>query len=76
VRTGVSVLQVAIPDRPGTLADLTACLGAAGVNIEDLQIMHSAEGGRGTVHLTVVSSAADDAARALQGRGFEPLRLA
>jgi prephenate dehydrogenase len=76
VRTGVSVLQVAVPDRPGALADLTACLGAAGVNIEDLQIVHSPEGGRGIVHLTVVSSAADEAARALQGRGFEPLRLA
>src|SRR6266545_4512441 len=76
VRTGVSVFQVAVPDRPGALADLTACLGTAGVNIEDLQIVHSPEGGRGTVHLTVVSSAADGAARALQGRGFEPLRLA
>jgi prephenate dehydrogenase len=76
VRTGVSVLQVAVPDRPGALADLTACLGAAGVNIEDLQIVHSPEGGRGTVHLTVASAAADDAARALEGRGFEPLRLA
>ncbi|HSL67459.1 MAG TPA: ACT domain-containing protein, partial [Actinomycetota bacterium] len=76
VRTGVSVLQVAVPDRPGALADLTACLGAAGVNIEDLQIVHSPEGGRGTVHLTVISSAADEAARVLQGRGFEPVRLA
>ncbi len=76
VRTGVSVLQVAVPDRPGALADLTACLGAAGVNIEDLQIVHSPEGGRGTVHLTVASAAADDAARALEGQGFEPLRLA
>ena len=76
VRTGVSVLQVAVPDRPGTLADLTACLGLAGVNIEDLQIVHSPEGGRGTVHLTVVSSAADEAVRALRERGFEPLRLA
>lgn len=76
VRTGVSVLHVAVPDRPGALADLTACLGAAAVNIEDLQIVHSPEGGRGIVHLTVVSSAADEAARALQGRGFDPLRLA
>jgi prephenate dehydrogenase len=76
VKTGVSVLQVAVPDRPGALADLTACLGAAGVNIEDLQIVHSPEGGRGTVHLTVASAAAEDAGRALEERGFEPLRLA
>ena len=46
------------------------------MNIEDLQIVHSPEGGRGTVHLTVASAAADDAARALEGQGFEPVRLA
>jgi prephenate dehydrogenase len=76
VRTGVAVLQVPVPDRPGALADLTAALGASGVNIEDLQIVHSPEGGRGTVHLMVSSSAASDAGRALMARGFEPLRLA
>ncbi len=76
VRTGVAVLQVPIPDRPGALADLTAGLGRAGVNIEDLQIVHSPEGGRGTVHLTVSAAAADEAGRALSARGFEPLRLA
>jgi len=76
VRTGVAVFQVGVPDRPGALADLTACLGSASVNIEDLQIVHSPEGGRGTVHLTVASAAAEDAARALEGRGFEPRRLA
>ncbi|HZP89969.1 MAG TPA: prephenate dehydrogenase, partial [Actinomycetota bacterium] len=61
VRTGVAVLQVPIPDRPGALADLTAGLGQASVNIEDLQIVHSPEGGRGTVHLTVSADAADEA---------------
>ena len=76
VKTGVAVLQVLVPDRPGALADLTACLGQAGVNIEDLSIVHSPEGGRGTVHLTVAAAASGDAARALRDRGFEPLRLA
>jgi prephenate dehydrogenase len=76
VRTGVAVLQVPIPDRPGALADLTAGLGAAAVNIEDLQIVHSPEGGRGTVHLTVSAAAAEEARGALEARGFEPLRLA
>jgi hypothetical protein len=46
------------------------------VNIEDLQIVHSPEGGRGTVHLTVASGAAEDAELALRERWFEPLRLA
>jgi prephenate dehydrogenase len=76
VRAGVAVLQVPIPDRPGSLAELTAALGVGEVNIEDLQIVHSPEGGRGTVHLTVAASAAVDAARILGERGFDPIRLA
>jgi prephenate dehydrogenase len=76
VRSGVAVFQVPVPDRPGTLADLTAVLGAARVNIEDLQIVHSPEGGRGTVHLTVAAGAADDAVAALQRGSFQPARIA
>jgi prephenate dehydrogenase len=76
VKTGVAVLQVPVPDRPGVLAELAAALGAAEVNIEDLQIVHSPEGGRGTVHLTVAASAAEAATEALSSRAFEPLRLA
>jgi prephenate dehydrogenase len=76
VRAGVAVLQVPVPDRPGVLAELTATLGEAGVNIEDLQIVHSPEGGRGTVHLTVGASAAEVAQAALAARGFDPVRLA
>jgi prephenate dehydrogenase len=76
VRSGVAVLLVPVPDRPGVLAEVTAAMGAAGVNIEDLQIVHSPEGGRGTVHLTVAAGTADEAERALRDRWFEPLRLA
>jgi prephenate dehydrogenase len=76
VKTGVAVVQVPVPDRPGVLAELAAALGEAGVNIEDLQIVHSPEGGRGTVHLTVAATAAAPATGALLERGFEPLRLA
>ena len=46
----MAVLQVPVPDRPGVLAEVTATMSDAGVNIEDLQIVHSPEGGRGTVH--------------------------
>jgi prephenate dehydrogenase len=76
VRSGVAVLQVTVPDRPGALAQLTAVLGEGGVNIEDLQIVHSPEGGRGTVHLTVAAGSATDAAAVLAGDGFDPTRLA
>jgi prephenate dehydrogenase len=76
VRSGIAVLQVPVPDRPGVLAEVTATMGEAGVNIEDLQIVHSPEGGRGTVHLTVAAEAAEAAESALRGRWYEPLRLA
>jgi prephenate dehydrogenase len=76
VRAGVAVLQIEVPDRPGALAQLTAALADASVNIEDLQIVHSPEGGRGAVHLTVAAAAADAAGRVLAEHGFDPTRLA
>lgn len=76
VRAGVAVLQVAVPDRPGALAELTLALAEGSVNIEDLQIVHSPEGGRGTVHLTVAAASAEEAARVLVARSFDPIRLA
>jgi len=76
VRAGVAVLQVPIPDRPGSLAQLTAALGAKDVNIEDLQIVHSPEGGRGTVHLTIGASDASIATMVLAEQDFDPIRLA
>jgi prephenate dehydrogenase len=76
VRAGVAVLQVTVPDRPGALAELTLALAEASVNIEDLQIVHSPEGGRGIVHLTVAADATDEASRVLADRSFDPIRLA
>jgi prephenate dehydrogenase len=76
VRSGVAVLQIEIPDRPGALAELTKLLADGEVNIEDLQIVHSPEGGRGTVHLTVAAPAAADATGVLVAGGLDPVRLA
>jgi prephenate dehydrogenase len=76
VRAGVAVLQVQVPDRPGALAELTSVMAEAGVNIEDLQIVHSPEGGRGTVHLTVAAAEVDAASRVLGRGSFDPIRLA
>jgi len=76
VRAGVAVWQVEIPDEPGALARITAVLGEGGVNIEDLQIVHSPEGGRGTVHLTVAADTAGSSADVLSGAGYDPIRLA
>jgi prephenate dehydrogenase len=76
VRAGVAVLQVQVPDKPGALAELTITMAQGGVNIEDLQIVHSPEGGRGIVHLTVAADAAAQAERLLASRAFDPTRLA
>jgi prephenate dehydrogenase len=63
VRVGDLVeVDVEIPDRPGALAGITTAVGESGVNIEDLHIVHSAEGARGTVRLLVEGR--DAAARA------------
>ena len=76
VRSGVAVWQVEIPDEPGALARITAVLGEGKVNIEDLQIVHSPEGGRGTVHLTVAAATAASCADVLTAGGYDPIRLA
>jgi prephenate dehydrogenase len=76
VKAGVAIVQVPVPDRPGALAELTAALSARGVNIEDLQIVHSPEGGRGTVHLTLAGAEVGPATEAARAGGFEVLRIA
>ena len=76
VKAGVAVLQILVPDRPGVFAELTAALGERDVNIEDFEIVHSPEGGRGSVHLTVAAHEADEAAAGLTDHGFESVRIA
>jgi prephenate dehydrogenase len=75
VRSGVIVVQVPIPDRPGALARLTSAMADHEVNIEDLQIVHAADGGRGNAHVTVAADQGDDAVRVLGEAGFAPVRL-
>lgn len=59
-------LSVALEDRPGTLADLGAALGSAGVNIEGIAALGGGDGGH--VHLLVEDEAA--ARSALEGAGL------
>ena len=47
-------------------------LADGGVNIEDLQIVHSPEGGRRDRALTVAAATADDATEVLTGAGLDP----
>lgn len=64
---------IPVPDRPGVLAEVTTLVGNLGINIEDLEITHGEEGGRGVLRLIVLG--ADEAHRvagSLSQSGFEP----
>jgi prephenate dehydrogenase len=61
-----------VPDRPGVLSQVTTSIGNLGINIEDLQITHSSEGGRGVLHLTIAGRGpAERVAAALAQQGFD-----
>jgi prephenate dehydrogenase len=67
----LSVVTVLVPDRPGVLSEVTTAIGEVGVNIEDMQITHSSQGGRGSVRLTLSGeSAAEVAIKALAQKGY------
>lgn len=76
LKAGLDVSQleeilVAVPDRPGVLAEVSTALRESRVNIEDLNIVHLPEGGRGVIHIAVSGSDnADVACEALRERGF------
>jgi prephenate dehydrogenase len=62
---------VHIADRPGSIAGVTAALGAAGINVEDLSIDHEPQGGAGALHVWVAGrKAASDAARIISASGW------
>ena len=64
-------LTLLVPDRPGVLAEVTTAAGHLGVNIEDLRIVHSTEGGRGRLELVVAGAGpADELGKALEGLGY------
>ncbi|HSH62242.1 MAG TPA: prephenate dehydrogenase [Acidimicrobiales bacterium] len=65
-------VRVPVPDRPGVVAEVTTLAGELAVNIEDLEIVHSAEGDRGVLVLVVDAEVAIVLREALAGRGFRP----
>lgn len=65
-------LRVPVPDRPGVLAYITTLATELGVNIDNLEIVHSSEGVAGVVILLVRTSLVERLARALAERGYHP----
>ncbi len=65
-------LRVPVADRPRVLADVTTRAGALDVNIADVEIAHSAEGGGGVLVLTVPASGAPRLEDELATAGYHP----
>lgn len=68
--SSLSSVSVVIPDRPGSLQEVFACVGESKVNIEDLEINHRISGGQGTLMLTVAAESAERARHTLEAAGF------
>lgn len=68
---GLVELRVPVPDRPGVISDVTTLAGQRGINIADLEIAHSMEGGGGVLVLVVSNDAdIDGFEAALSERGY------
>jgi prephenate dehydrogenase len=67
-------LRVPVPDRPGVLAEVTTLAGRLGVNVADVEIAHSLEGGRGVLVLVVAAIDADAYERGLLDLGYHVSR--
>jgi prephenate dehydrogenase len=63
-------LRIPVPDRPGTVAEVTTLAGELDVNIEDLEIAHSAEGDAGVLVLIMEAAGAEAVRAALVDRGY------
>ncbi len=68
---GLVELRIPVADRPGVLADVTTLAGERGINIADVEIAHSVEGGGGVMVLVVSEHAdLDGFESALAARGY------
>jgi prephenate dehydrogenase len=67
-------LRVPVPDRPGVLAEVTTLAGRLGVNVADVEIAHSLEGGAGVVVLVVAADGAGALEAGLHDLGYSTSR--
>jgi prephenate dehydrogenase len=73
--TEVHELRVAVPNRPGVVAEVALALGRAGVNIADMALYPTPDRSSGTIALWVAGeAAAAEAERLVRGLGLEVAR--
>jgi prephenate dehydrogenase len=66
----VSELRVAVPNRPGVVADLALTLGRAGINISDMSLAPSPDGTSGVIALWIREGEAGRAQELIGDLGF------
>jgi prephenate dehydrogenase len=66
----VREVRVAVPNRPGVIADIALTLGRAGINISDMALSPSPDNSQGEIALWVPDERADEAAGLVAGLGF------
>jgi prephenate dehydrogenase len=67
-------LRVPVPDRPAVLAEVTTLAGSMGINISDIDIAHSVEGGGGVLVLLLPVKDLEAFEAALTDRGYHHSR--
>ncbi len=67
-------IRTPIADRPGVLAEVTTLAGSLGVNILDLEIVHSIEGESGVLVIVVPNTRATPLVEALILSGYHPVK--
>jgi prephenate dehydrogenase len=67
-------LQIPVPDRPAVLAEVTTLAGSMGINIADIEIAHSVEGGGGVLSLLIPNADVEAYEAALTERGYHHTR--
>lgn len=69
-RTTYDVVTVLVPDRPGELARLLGDVGAAGINLEELQLEHAPRQAVGLAAVSVLRGLGGRLEAELSGRGW------
>lgn len=72
--TDLVELRVPVPDRPGVIAEITRLAERLGVNVADLEIAHSMEGGSGVMVLVVAAADAPRYEEGLRASGYHTSR--
>jgi prephenate dehydrogenase len=67
-------LRIPVPDRPGVIAEVSTLAGRLAVNVADIEIAHSLEGGAGVIVVVVAADGADAFEAGLHELGYHSSR--